>query len=98
MLFPGRPTTQLLTHVGFDQLAFAPTNLAIFLSSMALLEGTDPKAKLKSTYWNALSSNWMVWPFIQFVNFKFVPLAYRVLVVNFLSIGECLVLADERLP
>jgi len=88
MVFPGSPNRQVLTHVGFDQLLFAPINLTVFLSSMAVLEGSDPKQKLQSTYWNALSSNWMVWPFIQFANFKFVPLQYRVLVVNFLSIGE----------
>lgn len=88
MVFPGRPNLQTLTHVGFDQLMFAPINLSIFLSSMALLEGTDPKKKLETTYWPALSSNWIVWPWIQFANFKFVPLQYRVIVVNFLSIGE----------
>ncbi|KAG9980650.1 hypothetical protein KCU78_g21604, partial [Aureobasidium melanogenum] len=31
--------------------------------------------------------NWMLWPFVQAVNFKFVPLQHRVLVVNVVSLG-----------
>jgi protein Mpv17 len=54
---------------------------------MAIMEGSSPKDKLESTYWNALSKNWMVWPFVQAINFKFVPLHHRVLVVNVISLG-----------
>lgn len=56
---------------------------------MAIMEGTDPREKLESTYWEALKKNWMVWPVVQAVNFKFVPLEHRVLVVNVVSLGEC---------
>ena len=52
------------------------------------MEGSDPKEKLKSTYLEALKKNWMVWPPVQAVNFKFVPLEHRVLVVNVVSLGE----------
>ena len=52
------------------------------------MEGTDPKEKLSATYWEALKKNWMVWPAVQAVNFKFVPLEHRVLVVNVVSLGE----------
>lgn len=51
------------------------------------MEGTSPKDKLDSTYWTALQKNWMLWPFVQAVNFKFVPLDHRVLVVNVVSLG-----------
>lgn len=52
------------------------------------MEGTDPKEKLRGTYWEALKKNWMVWPLVQAVNFRFVPLVHRVLVVNVVSLGE----------
>ena len=55
---------------------------------MALMEGTDPAEKLSGTYAEALKKNWMVWPAVQAVNFKFVPLEHRVLVVNVVSLGE----------
>jgi protein Mpv17 len=45
---------------------------------------------LESTYFNALSKNWMVWPIVQFTNFKFVPLPHQVLFVNFVSLGKSL--------
>ena len=70
-----------------DQCVFATTNLAFFLSSMAWLEGTSPKAKLESTYVEALKKNWLVWPPVQAINFTYVPLHHRVLVVNVVSLG-----------
>jgi protein Mpv17 len=65
---------EILARVAADQVLFAPTNLFFFLSSMAVMEGSSPKAKLDSTYKGALQTNWMVWPFVQVINFKFVPL------------------------
>lgn len=62
----------------------------VFLSSMAIMEGSSPTDKLKSAYGAALAKNWMVWPGVQLVNFKFVPLEHRVLVVNLVSLGEML--------
>ena len=87
VVIPGRPNLEIAARVGLDQTVFASTNLFCFLSSMAIMEGSDPQKKLESTYWNALSSNWMVWPWIQVVNFKFVPLDQRVLLVNTISLG-----------
>ena len=52
------------------------------------MEGTDPKEKLRGTYWEALKKNWMVWPAVQAVNVRFVPLQHRVLVDNVDSLGE----------
>jgi protein Mpv17 len=78
---------EIAARVATDQTVFASTNLFVFLSSMAIMEGTSPKDKLDSTYWNALSKNWMVWPFVQAINFKFVPLHHRVLLVNVVSLG-----------
>lgn len=73
-----------------DQTVFASTNLFCFLSSMAIMEGTSPKDKLESAYWPALQKNWMLWPAVQAVNFKLVPLEHRVFVVNIVSLGKSL--------
>jgi protein Mpv17 len=88
IVIPGKPNLQIVARVLTDQTVFASTNLFCFLSTMALLEGTDPRKKLESTYFNALSKNWMVWPVVQMVNFKFVPLPHQVLFVNFVSLGK----------
>lgn len=84
---PGRPNAEILARVGLDQAVLAPTNLFMFLNYMAIMEGSDPKQKIDSTYKSALTKNWMVWPFVQLVNFKFTPLQHRVLVVNVVSLG-----------
>lgn len=83
------PNTTIAARVLADQCVFASTNLFVFLSSMAIMEGTSPKDKLESTYTTALSKNWMVWPWVQAINFKLVPLEHRVLVVNIVSLGKC---------
>ena len=79
--------TTIGARVALDQLLFTPTNLFCFLSSMAIREGSSPKDKLKSTYTTALKKNWQVWPGVQFVNFAYVPLEFRVFVVNIVSLG-----------
>ncbi|KAI9874315.1 MAG: Protein required for ethanol metabolism [Pleopsidium flavum] len=81
------PNTTIAARVLTDQTVFASTNLFVFLSSMAIMEGTSPKDKLESTYATALQKNWMVWPWVQAINFKLVPLEHRVLVVNIVSLG-----------
>lgn len=86
--FPKSPNLTIAARVLTDQTVFASTNLFCFLSSMAIMEGSDPKEKLNSTYFEALKKNWMVWPAVQAVNFKFVPLEHRVLVVNIVSLGK----------
>lgn len=77
----------ILARVALDQGVFAPTFIGIFLGSMAVLEDTPPQDKLEKSYKAALLTNWMIWPFVQVVNFKFVPLQHRVLFVNLISIG-----------
>ena len=80
--------TTIAARVLVDQCVFASTNLFLFLSSMAIMEGTSPQEKLESTYTTALAKNWMVWPAVQAINFKLVPLEHRVLVVNVVSLGK----------
>ncbi|CAI7618313.1 unnamed protein product [Penicillium pancosmium] len=79
--------TTTLARVGCDQFIFAPVQLTAFLSSMAIMEGSSPLDKLKHSWLPAYKANCMVWPFVQGVNFTFVPLELRVLVVNVVSLG-----------
>lgn len=85
--FPSSPRKTMLARVAVDQGVFAPVFIGVFLSSMAVMEGGSPKEKLGKNYWSALSTNWLVWPWVQMVNFTFVPLHHRVLFVNVVSIG-----------
>ena len=55
---------------------------------MSIMEGSDPLDKLRNGYWTVYKANLMLWPWVQAVNFTFVPLRHRVLVVNVVSLGE----------
>ncbi|KAH9982234.1 hypothetical protein BGW80DRAFT_1262347 [Lactifluus volemus] len=73
--------TALSKRVVADQLVMAPIGLSIFLSSMAVMEGRDAqhiRARFNDIYFQALLANWKVWPTAQFINFRFMPLPYRV--------------------
>lgn len=83
----GSTTTTTIARVVADQTVFTCTNLFVFLSTMSILEGGSPQEKLERSYWPGLKANWMLWPAVQAVNFTLVPLQYRVLVVNIVSLG-----------
>ncbi|KAM7188736.1 Mpv17 / PMP22 family domain containing protein [Naviculisporaceae sp. PSN 640] len=85
--FPSSPNKTMLARVALDQGVFAPTFIGIFLSSMAILEGGSPREKLQSSYKECLTTNYFIWPFVQMVNFKLIPLEHRVLFVNVISLG-----------
>lgn len=77
-----------LARVAADQVVFAPVQLTCFLTSMAIMEGSDPVQKWRNAFVPSYKANLAVWPFVQAVNFTFVPLELRVLVVNVVSLGE----------
>ncbi|BFZ53043.1 Protein required for ethanol metabolism [Savitreella phatthalungensis] len=84
------PTKTLLARVAADQLAFAPVNIAVFFSAQGVLEGKSPSEisnKLSTAWAPTLVANWKLWPAVQLVNFKFVPLEHRLLVVNLVALG-----------
>ncbi|CAO1622028.1 unnamed protein product [Parajaminaea phylloscopi] len=68
-------------RVAFDQILFAPFGLACFVGAMGAMEYGSlqgVKGKFNDMYSSALIANWQVWPLIQLVNFRFVPLRFRV--------------------
>ncbi|KAF9014952.1 hypothetical protein BDQ17DRAFT_1340232 [Cyathus striatus] len=68
-------------RVAADQMLMAPVGLGIFLGSMGLMEGRNGaqiKQKYTDLYPTALLANWRVWPAAQLVNFRYMPLPYRV--------------------
>ncbi|KAI0343916.1 hypothetical protein BDW22DRAFT_1355142 [Trametopsis cervina] len=68
-------------RVAADQLLMAPIGLALFLGSMGIMEGRDKnhiKEKYRDLYAPLIKANWQVWPMAQLINFRFMPLAYRV--------------------
>lgn len=51
------------------------------------MEGINPQEKLQRAYWEALRTNWAIWPAFQAVNLYMVPVQHQVLAVNVFNIG-----------
>jgi len=71
----------LTKRVVSDQLFMAPLGIAAFIGSMGVMEGRSSQAiaeKYQDMFKTALLTNWKVWPLAQLINFRYVPLAYRV--------------------
>ncbi|KAL3446739.1 hypothetical protein BJX65DRAFT_278476 [Aspergillus insuetus] len=81
------PKATIAARVAADQLFFAPIHLSFFLGSMAVMEGKDPIEKWKAGFAPGYKANLALWPMVQGFNFGLVPLEYRVLVVNVVSLG-----------
>ncbi|GMM54487.1 hypothetical protein DAKH74_011030 [Maudiozyma humilis] len=69
-----------LLRVAADQLLFAPAGLALYYAAMAVLRGEPPATaaqRVRAELWPTLCANWCVWPWVQLVNFRWVPVEYR---------------------
>ncbi len=75
-----------LKKMAADQLAFAPVFLGSLLSILEMTRNgwnvDKTKAFLRSTYGDVLKTNYMIWPAVQTLNFAFVPIDLRLLVVQ----------------
>jgi len=82
-------TTQALKRVVCDQVLFAPLGLGLFFSFMTLAEGQRPKAiksKLGQVYIPTMKANYIVWPFVQIINFRVMPLQFQLPFVSTVGI------------
>ncbi|XP_032166783.1 peroxisomal membrane protein 2 [Mustela erminea] len=80
-----------------DRLLFAPAFLLLFFLIMSFLEGKDAAAvavQIRRRFWPALRMNWQVWTPAQFVNINYVPLQFRVLFANLVSLFWYMYLAS----
>lgn len=74
-------TTQALKRVAFDQLLFAPVGLGCFFTFMTVAEGGGRRAvarKFQDVYVPALKANFIVWPAVQMLNFRVIPLQFQI--------------------
>lgn len=78
------PTTSLRVlakKLFTDQCLIAPLFLCGNISTLAFLKSRSleqVKLDLKRSYVGLLKTNYSFWPFVQVINFYFIPLAYRV--------------------
>ena len=69
-----------MKRVAFDQIIFAPFGLAVFYTTMTIAEGGGRRAvsnKLRDMYIPTLKANYLVWPAVQIVNFRLMPVQFQ---------------------
>jgi len=83
-------TVPALKRVAFDQLIFAPIGLGAFFTFMTVAEGGGRRAvtrKFQDVYVPALKANYMVWPAVQILNFRVMPLQFQIPFVSTIGIA-----------
>eukprot|EP00579_Thalassiosira_antarctica_P005213 CAMPEP_0201892396 /NCGR_PEP_ID=MMETSP0902-20130614/36389_1 /ASSEMBLY_ACC=CAM_ASM_000551 /TAXON_ID=420261 /ORGANISM="Thalassiosira antarctica, Strain CCMP982" /LENGTH=192 /DNA_ID=CAMNT_0048423839 /DNA_START=11 /DNA_END=589 /DNA_ORIENTATION=+ len=80
---------EIATCMVLDALIFSPVAVAAYFIWRSALEGKDFKRianKLKEIHYSATLASWRFWPLANIVNFSVVPLEFRVLYNNLLSL------------
>lgn len=84
------PNRNTLVRVACDQLLFSPVFLGLFFLNSELWQGHSAEqvqVKFENQYVNTLIGNWGLWPFVQMINFRLVPLNHQALLVNTVGLG-----------
>jgi protein Mpv17 len=79
-----------MKRVAFDQLIFAPFGLGVFFTVMTIAEGGGRRAvnhKLRDMYVPTLKANYAVWPAVQIVNFRLMPVQFQLPFVSTIGIA-----------
>ncbi|KAL4950605.1 hypothetical protein BDW69DRAFT_171775 [Aspergillus filifer] len=84
------PTVSALKRVACDQLLFAPFGLVCFFSYMTIAEGGGRRAltrKFQDVYLPTLKANFVLWPAVQVLNFRVVPIQFQIPFVSSVGIA-----------
>jgi protein Mpv17 len=69
-----------LKRMAVDQIVFSPLSVAMFFTVMTVAEGGGRQAvanKLKDMYLPTLKANYVVWPAVQIINFRLMPVQFQ---------------------
>ncbi|XP_045760928.1 protein Mpv17 [Maniola jurtina] len=81
--------TVAMKKVFVDQFIFAPTFLFFILVAVGTMQGkswNSIEKDMHDNYFDVLKSNYYIWPWVQLVNFYYIPLQYQVLLVQFVAL------------
>ena len=87
---PGQPSlAQVTKKVVLDETIESWYAHITFLYGMTMLEGgtrQEATAKLKKDFWRIYKADLMVWPFVQFANFYFIPIHLQAVLASVVSV------------
>jgi len=85
---PGNSLSTTIKKLAIDQLIAAPLNIGILMGATNFLQNQSihsVKSKLDSDFLPTLKANYMIWPAVNFINFKVIPPPQRILYVSFIG-------------
>jgi len=85
-----RGTVPALQRVAMDQLIFAPMGLGCFFTFMTVAEGGGRRAitkKFQDVYVPTLRANYILWPAVQILNFRVMPIQFQIPFVSTVGIA-----------
>ncbi|KAL7274805.1 hypothetical protein RUND412_002280 [Rhizina undulata] len=83
-------TAPALWRVLLDQIVFSPLSLALFFAYMTAAEGGGRRAisrKFDSVFVSTLKSNYVLWPAVQILNFRVLPLQFQLLFASTIGVA-----------
>ncbi|KAG5667879.1 hypothetical protein PVAND_015845 [Polypedilum vanderplanki] len=87
-LLPGNAASTVGKKILSDQFIVSPVFIVHYFYTAYFLEGkkiSQTNELLKEKFFKIYIADWLVWPATQFINFYFVPLKYRVLYINMIT-------------
>ena len=85
-----RAVIPAMERVAMDQLVFAPIGLGVFFTFMTVAEGGGRRAvvkKFQDVYVGALRANYLLWPAVQMLNFRVMPIQFQIPFVSTVGIA-----------
>ncbi|KAI3738107.1 hypothetical protein L2E82_28126 [Cichorium intybus] len=86
LLYQPKSIRFVATKVALDGIIFGPVDLFVFFTYMGFASGKNVKQvkeDVKRDFLPALILEGGIWPIVQVANFRFVPVRYQLLYVNF---------------
>nr|XP_043625718.1 protein sym-1-like [Erigeron canadensis] len=91
--YPPKSMRFVATKVALDGIIFGPVDLFVFFAYMGFASGknvSQVKEEVKRDFLPALIVEGGIWPIVQVVNFRFIPVRYQLLYVNlFCLLDSC---------
>ncbi|XP_076925736.1 protein sym-1-like [Bidens hawaiensis] len=91
--YPPKSIRFVAMKVALDGIVFSPVDLLVFFAYMGFASGksvNQVKEEVKRDFIPVLVVEGRIWPFIQVVNFRYVPVRYQLLYVNlFCLLDSC---------